>query len=68
MRMQESELKLNLLNSKEVGLFFQANKFKHIFSYLQYQQSLSSGLENCLEFLKEVVSNQKKVKPKKPFL
>ena len=52
LRKQESELKLNILNSKEVVRFFQRNKFEHIFSYLQYQQSLSSGLEKCLEFLK----------------
>ena len=52
LRIQESELKLNILNSKEVVRFFQRNKFEHIFSYLQYQQSLSSGLEKCLEFFK----------------
>ncbi|SVC42964.1 uncharacterized protein METZ01_LOCUS295818, partial [marine metagenome] len=52
LRIQESELKLNILNSKEVVRFFQRNKIEHIFSYLQYQQSLSSGLEKCLEFLK----------------
>jgi len=52
LRIQESKLKLNILNSKEVVRFFQLNKIEHIFSYLQYQQSLSSGLEKCLEFLK----------------
>ena len=47
-----SKLKLKILNAKELSSIFQQNKFQHILSYLEYQKSLSLGLEKFLELSK----------------
>ena len=49
---QDSELELKTLSAKEATHFYQMNKIHHILSYLQYQQSLSMGLERFLKLCK----------------